>query len=90
MRLLDLAAPCIITIVDNGHVHRRRSNAAPVRRTLEPPELLCQEYVHRFSRVHRVQEGSWTVQWLAGAPGRLETRSAALGGGRGLRVSTRD
>ena len=61
LRLLDLAAPCIITIVDNGHIHRRRSNAAPVRRLLEPPELLCQEYVHRFSRAHRVQEEGWTV-----------------------------
>lgn len=61
MRLLDLPAPCIITIVDNGHVHRRRSNATRVRRSLEAPELLCQEYVHRFSRVHRVQEGGWTV-----------------------------
>ena len=62
MRLLDLPAPCVITIVDNGHIHRRRSNAVPVRRSLEPPERLCQEYVHRFSRVHRVQEGGWLVQ----------------------------
>ncbi|HEV8060038.1 MAG TPA: ImmA/IrrE family metallo-endopeptidase [Gemmataceae bacterium] len=62
MRLLDLPAPCIITIIDNGHIHRRRSNSMPVRRSLEPPEVLCQEYVHHFSRVHRVQEGSWTVQ----------------------------
>jgi Zn-dependent peptidase ImmA (M78 family) len=62
MRLLDLPAACVITIVDNGHIHRRRSNATPVRRSLEPPEILCQEYVHRFSRVHRVQEEGWTVQ----------------------------
>lgn len=61
MRLLDLPAPCIITIVDNGHIYRRRSNALPVTRTLEPPELQCQEYVHRYSRKYRVQEAGWTV-----------------------------
>jgi hypothetical protein len=61
MRLLDLPAPCIITILDNGHIYRRRSNAFPVTRALEPPELLCQEYVHRFSRKYRVQEAGWTV-----------------------------
>ena len=61
MRLLDLPAACIITIVDNGHVYRRRSNARTVTRMLEAPELLCQEYVHRFSRKYRVQEAGWMV-----------------------------
>jgi Zn-dependent peptidase ImmA (M78 family) len=61
MRLLDLPVPCIITIIDNGHVYRRRSNAFSVNRMLEPPELICQEYVHRFSRKYRVQEAGWTV-----------------------------
>jgi hypothetical protein len=61
-RLLDLPEPCIITILDNDHVHRRRSNGWTIRRQLEPPELRCQQYVHRHSRPHRVQEERWTVQ----------------------------
>src|SRR5262245_24154975 len=35
-RFLDLPEPCIVTIIDNEHIHRRRSNAWPVRRHLEP------------------------------------------------------
>jgi hypothetical protein len=61
-RFLDLSAPCIITIVDNGHVSRRRSNAWPIRRQLEPQEMRCQEYVNYYSRPHLVQEGGWTVR----------------------------
>src|SRR5205823_6283726 len=62
LRLLDLPEPCIITIIDNGHVLRRRSNAWPVRRQLEPPEQQCQRYVNRRGRPHVVRAGNWTVQ----------------------------
>jgi Zn-dependent peptidase ImmA (M78 family) len=61
-RLLDLPDPCIITIVDNDHVHRRRSNAWRVRRELEPPERECQRYVSHFSRPRVVRADGWTVQ----------------------------
>jgi Zn-dependent peptidase ImmA (M78 family) len=61
-RLLDLPQPCIISIIDNEHLHRRRSNAWPVRKQLEPPEEQCQRYVHYYSRPRRVQENGWTVQ----------------------------
>src|SRR5262245_53472130 len=37
-RFLDLPAPCIVTVVDNDHIHRRRSNAWPTRRELAPAE----------------------------------------------------
>jgi Zn-dependent peptidase ImmA (M78 family) len=60
-RLLDLPDPCIITIVDNKHIHRRRSNAWPTRKSLEPPERKCQEYVHYYSRPRMIQEDGWTV-----------------------------
>src|SRR5262249_49023556 len=60
-RFLDLPDPCIITIVDNDHVQRRRSNAWPVRRALEPAEEECQHYVHYYSRPRMVQSGAWTV-----------------------------
>jgi len=61
-RLLDLSTPCIITIVDNDHVQRRRSNAWRVRRELEEPERECQRYVNHFSRPRVVCVAGWTVQ----------------------------
>jgi len=60
-RLLDLPDPCVITIVDNEHVSRRRSNAWPVTRRLAQPERDCLEYVHAFSRPRRIQAEGWTV-----------------------------
>jgi Zn-dependent peptidase ImmA (M78 family) len=60
-RLLDLPEPCVITILDNDHIHRRRSNAWRVRRQLEPAEQKCQQYVHFYSRPRLVQEDNWTV-----------------------------
>jgi predicted transcriptional regulator len=61
-RLLDLPHPCIITVVDNGHVHRRRSNAWPTRKELAPPEEECQRYVNHYSRPRVVVRDGWTVQ----------------------------
>jgi Zn-dependent peptidase ImmA (M78 family) len=61
-RLLDLPHPCIITVVDNGHVHRRRSNAWPVRKDLESIEAECQRYVNYFSRPHQTGRDGWAVQ----------------------------
>ncbi len=61
-RLLDLTTPCIITIVDNDHIQRRRSNAWRVRRELEEPERECQRYVNHFSRPRVVSVNGWTVQ----------------------------
>jgi Zn-dependent peptidase ImmA (M78 family) len=60
-RFLDLPDPCIVTIVDNEHVSRRRSNAWPTRRKLEAAEDKCQRYVHHYSRPKMVQEDGWTV-----------------------------
>jgi hypothetical protein len=61
-RLLDLPEPCVITVVDNGHVQRRRSNAWRVRRELEAPERECQRYVNHYSRPRVVRADGWTVQ----------------------------
>ena len=61
-RMLDLPEPCTITIVDNDHISRRRSNAWQVRRKLEALEQECQRYVHYYSRPRLLQEGGWTVQ----------------------------
>ena len=61
-RLLDLPTPCIITIVDNDHVQRRRSNAWRVRRELEEAERECQRYVNHYSRPRVLCANGWTVQ----------------------------
>lgn len=61
-RLLDLPEPCILTIVDNDHVHWRRSNAWRVNKSLEPAERQCQRYVNHYSRPRVVRDNGWTVQ----------------------------
>ncbi len=62
LRFLDLPAPCVVSIVDNDHVGKRRSNAWPVNRQLSPPELECQRYVSHYSRPRLVRKDGWTVQ----------------------------
>lgn len=61
-RLLDLPEPCIITIIDNEHISRRRSNAWPVRRQLAPAEQECMRRVHETGRSRLVRGSGWTVQ----------------------------
>jgi hypothetical protein len=61
-RLLDLSEPCIVTIVDNDQIYRRRSNAWPIRRVLEPVEQECQRSINRDSRPRVVRDNGWTVQ----------------------------
>jgi hypothetical protein len=61
-RLLDLPEPCIITIIDNDRIYRRRSNAWPTRRELSPPEQKCQRYVTSHGEPTVVRESGWTVQ----------------------------
>lgn len=62
LRMLDLPEPCIITILDNGAVSKRKSNGPRITRDLEPLEKKVQEYVNRYSRPRTVSEGAWTVQ----------------------------
>jgi Zn-dependent peptidase ImmA (M78 family) len=62
LRLLDLPEPCVITVIDNDHVTRRKSNAWRVTRRLEPAEQACQRYVNHYSRPRVVRENGWTVQ----------------------------
>jgi hypothetical protein len=61
-RFLDLPEPCIVTIVDNDVVSRRRSNGVRVTRQLSPPERQCQRYVNHYSRPRTVQAQGWTVR----------------------------
>ncbi len=62
MRFLDLPAPCIITILDNEKITRRRSNAWSTRKELTPTERQCWEYVNRHSKPTVMRADDWTVQ----------------------------
>ena len=61
-RMLDLAEPIAISIVDDGRVTRRRSNAFRVGKVLSDPEERCRQTVNRYSRPHVLHEGGWRVQ----------------------------
>ena len=61
-RMLDLGDPCIMTIVDNDAIHRRRSNAVRTKRELSPAETKCRNRVHRTGEPWRLREDAWSVQ----------------------------
>jgi Zn-dependent peptidase ImmA (M78 family) len=62
-RFLDLPEPCIVSIIDNGQLRRRRSNSWSIRRRqLETPEQKCQRRVHETGEPQVVREAGWTVQ----------------------------
>jgi hypothetical protein len=62
LRFLDLPEPCVVTVLDNDHVTRRKSNAWPITRQLQPAEEQCQRYVNHYSRPRVVRAEGWTVQ----------------------------
>jgi len=61
-RWLDLSEPCVVTILDNGIIHRRRSNAWPTKRELNAAEAKCQKRVHECEDPFAVRLGEWSVQ----------------------------
>jgi hypothetical protein len=69
LRLLDLSEACVVTIVDDGSIYRRRSNAWRVRRELAEAEKECQRYVIEHDTPHRLRAGGWSVQgWPVPSP----------------------
>jgi len=61
-RLLDLAEPCVVTIVDNGAVVRRKGNAFRPPKGLARAEAECAEHVHEYSRPFAVSQAGWRVR----------------------------
>jgi hypothetical protein len=61
LRMLDLENPCIITIVDNGHVFKRKSNCCNPPKILSPTETMVLNYVHENSRPKKVNDQGWQV-----------------------------
>jgi hypothetical protein len=62
MRLLDLDQACIVTVVDNERVTRRRANSGNVGRELAPAEAACLRQVQKYSRPCRVSDGGLDVR----------------------------
>lgn len=62
LRFLDLAEPCIVTVLDNEHITRRRSNAWPTRKQMLPIEQQCWQYVTQHSKPKLLRDNEWTVQ----------------------------
>jgi Zn-dependent peptidase ImmA (M78 family) len=63
LRLLDLPEPCVVTIIDNDHIHRRKSSGPRIKATeLSPAEEKCRKYVNKHSKPRAVREGGWSVQ----------------------------
>ncbi len=60
-RFLDLSAPCIVTIVDNDRIHRRRSNCRRTKKELHPVEEKCRAWVHEHGDPQELREHGWTV-----------------------------
>lgn len=62
-RFLDFPEPCIVSIIDNEQLRRRRSNSWPIRsKRLEAPEQICQRQVHKSGRPQILRQDNWTVQ----------------------------
>ncbi|HMP57784.1 MAG TPA: ImmA/IrrE family metallo-endopeptidase [Gemmatales bacterium] len=60
-RLLDLGEPSIVTVLDHGHVTRRRGRPWPAPRWLLPAEQECQRRVHLGSRPARLEGMGYVV-----------------------------
>lgn len=61
-RMLDLSEPCVITILDNGSIVRRKGNAFRPPKGLARAESACVEHVHEYSRPFEVSRDGWSVQ----------------------------
>lgn len=61
-RFLDLPATCIVTVIDNDRVYKRRSNAWPVNKRLTPAEEECRLWVNEHGRPKVVRKAERTVQ----------------------------
>jgi Zn-dependent peptidase ImmA (M78 family) len=61
-RFLDLPASCVVTILDNERITRRRSNAWPIKKKLLPAEEECWRHVHERGTPRVVRAQEWTVQ----------------------------
>jgi predicted transcriptional regulator len=62
LRWLDLDAPCVVAIVDDGVVATRRGNAASVSKKLTAAEQACHDGVMENDAPDKRRLDGWTVQ----------------------------
>ncbi len=63
LRFLDLLEPTIVTVMDNGEIHRRKTNGPRIKATeLEPAEQKCWQTANRTGKPKTLTEGAWAVQ----------------------------
>lgn len=68
LRFLDLPEPCVVTILEEDRILKRRSNGPRVRKQLETVEKECQQRVIEKSESCSISRNVWTVQgWLFGS-----------------------
>ncbi|MSR29987.1 MAG: hypothetical protein EXR99_00640 [Gemmataceae bacterium] len=60
-RLLNLPDPCVITIMDNGHLTSRESNFPLRGKEMFPLEVKVWEQCHKSSRVKKESRLGWVV-----------------------------
>jgi hypothetical protein len=61
LRFLDLEEPCVISVVDDGIVSTRRSNAFPVTKKMVEAESRCQKKAQDENDAIRVRYDGWTA-----------------------------
>src|SRR5205814_1453991 len=61
-RWLDLPEPCVVAVLDDGRVTRRRSNAYRVGKRPSPAEERCGRLVTSSGRPRSVVRGGWSVR----------------------------
>jgi Zn-dependent peptidase ImmA (M78 family) len=62
LRFLDLPDLCVVTVIDNDTVNRRRSNGPRITHALHAVEKKCQQIVHTRGKSRRLHADGVTVQ----------------------------
>jgi hypothetical protein len=68
-RWLELPDPCVVAVVVEGRVQKRRSNSARAGKTLSAAELECLRAVEGAGKPRDVRRDGWTVQGWPVPPG---------------------
>ena len=61
-RWLDFPDPCIVTIIDNEEVYRRKSNGSSIKKELSVVEAECLQIILEGDEPADARRAGWTVQ----------------------------
>ena len=62
LRFLDLPRVCVVTIVDNSHVGKRKSNGYRPGKNLQAAEVEALAYTQEYSRPKEVSKKGWVAR----------------------------